>query len=247
MIAKPGRKELVLKKRTYMNTTQCLMNPFYQDCYFSDYDGQAESFYIFIEGNHLPRRLRESETLHIGETGFGTGLNLLSLLSCVLTDPSHLISIKYSSLEKYPLTTERIKELLHPFEKTLGTNLTLYLTYWSSFYESLTPGWNRCVWEFPSVQLDYNLYVGDARDWCREIEPRAVDAWFLDGHSPDKNPEIWSPSVLQSVYDKTAAGGTLASFTASGIVKSPLREAGFFIKRKKGFGAKRHMIQGTKS
>jgi tRNA 5-methylaminomethyl-2-thiouridine biosynthesis bifunctional protein len=240
-------EKIIIKEETQMQKTQINLNPHYQDCYFSDTDGQAEAHYIFIEGNDLPRRLNEEEGLHIGETGFGTGLNLLCLMKSFSTVVSKKISVKYSSLEKYPLSSERIKELLSPFEDSLGSNFALFLDYWKPFYDTLTPGWNQCTWDFPKVQLDFSLYVGDAGDWSQQKNPKQVDAWFLDGHSPEKNPDIWAPSVMQSVYEKTAPGGTLASFTASGVVKRPLREAGFFIKRKKGFGTKRHMIQGFKT
>jgi len=221
-------------------------NHHYNDCYFSSVNGFDESRYVFIEGNHLPDRIMREGPLHIGETGFGTGLNLLCLLDCIQNGESQISHLSFSSLEKYPLPPDRIKELLSPFISRLGENLNIYLKYWTAFYKDLFPGWNHCSWEFPRVNVDFTLYFGDALDWCNENMPVDVDAWFLDGHSPEKNPEIWALEVMNSIYDKTALNGTLSSFTASGRVKRPLREAGFAIKRKKGFGMKRHMIQGIK-
>lgn len=230
-----------------MNAVQSGINPHYNDCYFSESNGMDESYYVFIEGNNLPERLCDSRKIHIGETGFGTGLNLLSLLNCAHSECSERIKIKFSSIEKYPLAPQRIRDLIEPFYPRLNRTAELYLEYWENLFGELHAGWNRKCWNFPSAEVDFNLYWGDVRDWCRENYEADVDAWFLDGHSPEKNPEIWSEQVMQSVYDRTAVGGTLASFTASGAVKRPLREAGFFIKRKKGFATKRHMIQGVKS
>ena len=53
---------------------------FFDDIYYSG-DGPSESEHVFLNGNDLPRRFarihKTSSTLTIGETGFGTGLNIL--------------------------------------------------------------------------------------------------------------------------------------------------------------------------
>jgi tRNA U34 5-methylaminomethyl-2-thiouridine-forming methyltransferase MnmC len=226
-----------------------LKNPHYDDCYFSNVHGLEESRHVFIEGNDLPERIRGGEIPEVGETGFGTGLNLLSLLGTVQRESAGCCALSFSSIEKYPLPAARIEELLDPFREELTPNLDAYLRQWESFSSHLNTGWNKVEWEFDGIDLALSLYHGDALEWAalpKGGEGR-IAAWFLDGHSPDRNPEIWSLPVMQAVYDRTAAGGTLSSFTASGLVKTALREAGFFIKRSKGFGRKRHMIRGFKS
>jgi len=223
------------------------INDHFDDCYFSSSDGYDESKYVFVEGNDLAERFQKGGSFHIGETGFGTGLNLLCLVEYIQSGYERVSEIQFSSLEKYPLTAMRIKELLSPFCSRLVRNLETYLMFWSALHQELKPGWNSCMWAFDNLKVNFNLYYGDALEWCSAPFPGRVDAWFLDGHSPDKNPVIWSPAVMESVFERTAPGGTLASFTASGHVKKPLRDAGFYIKRKKGFGAKRHMIQGSKT
>ena len=226
-----------------------LTNPHYDDCYFSNAHGYEESQHVFIKGNELPERIRNGTIPTVGETGFGTGLNLLSLIGTIQKETKDKTRLKYISIEKFPLDTARIEELLHPFKEELSTNLEAYLRQWSEFAKKLGPGLNRTQWEFDRVELDFTLYFGDILEWADllKTEQTGIDAWFLDGHSPDKNPEIWSLPVMQAVYNNTSQGGTLASFTASGLVKTALREAGFFIKRSKGFGRKRHMIRGFKS
>ena len=74
----------------------------------------------------------------------------------------------------------------------------------------------------------------------------ACNAWFLDGFSPAKNKSMWAPELMQAVFDRTAPGGTFASYTAAGWVRRNLEDAGFTVERKPGFGRKRHMIVGTK-
>lgn len=223
------------------------INPHYNDLYFSNQDGLDESEYIFIDGNDLRNRICKERILHIGETGFGTGLNFLCLLKTIKESGVSGIKLRYSSIEKYPLELPRIHELLNPFADRIPDLLPIYESFWGSFYPTILSGWNKTNWSFPGVEVDFSLYYGDALNWSREDFEADVDAWFLDGHSPEKNPEIWALPIMEGVYRNTTVGGTLASFTASGIVKTALREAGFFIKRKKGFGTKRHMIQGLKS
>ena len=55
----------------------------FDDVYFSQGQGDAESQYVFIDQNDLPKRFREltpGQSFTIAETGFGTGLNFLVTL-----------------------------------------------------------------------------------------------------------------------------------------------------------------------
>lgn len=222
-------------------------NPYFDDLYFSDDDGMDESFYVFIQGNHLEERLQDKKEICIGETGFGTGLNFLTLLDLIENLDTYKIKLCYRGIEKYPLPFSRIKELLMPFSQRLSSLMSLYEKCWTHFFSQLTPGWNRTEWDFPGAEVYFELFQGDAVEWSHLKAKPEVDAWFLDGHSPEKNPDIWTREIMKGIYERTVPGGTLASFTSAGMVKRALREAGFFVKRKKGFGKKRHMIQGQKT
>ena len=62
-----------------------------------------------------------------------------------------------------------------------------------------------------------------------------ADAWFLDGFSPAKNPELWEAPLMAQVGQHTAAGGTFATYTAAGDVRRALAAAGFEVDRRPGF------------
>lgn len=66
---------------------------------------------------------------------------------------------------------------------------------------------------------------GDARETLPKW-PGEADAWFLDGFSPAKNPELWSPEMMAEVWRHTAPGGTAATYTAAGFVRRGLADAG---------------------
>ena len=50
----------------------------FEDIYFSRSDGLAESRYVFLQGNRVSERWQKKSIFHIGEAGFGTGLNFLA-------------------------------------------------------------------------------------------------------------------------------------------------------------------------
>ena len=74
--------------------------------------------------------------------------------------------------------------------------------------------------------------------------PGRADAWFLDGFSPAKNPELWGEGLMAEVAAHTAPGGTFATYTAAGHVRRALAAAGFAVTRAPGFAGKRHMSRG---
>ena len=93
--------------------------------------------------------------------------------------------------------------------------------------------------------INVQVVIGDARDTLQATD-LAADAWFLDGFSPAKNPELWDADLLQEVADHTKPNGTVATYTAAGFVRRNLAEAGFDVTRVPGYGRKRHMTVARK-
>ena len=100
-------------------------------------------------------------------------------------------------------------------------------------------------WRIETPTLCANIVIGDARATVPAWEGHA-DAWFLDGFSPPKNPELWDADLMNSVYHHTQTGGTFATYSSAGFVRSRLGDAGFNVTRVDGFGRKRHMSVGIK-
>lgn len=198
----------------------------FDDPYFSLSGGLAETRHVFLAGNHLPTRFRDG--FHIAELGFGTGLNLLATLAAHTGD-QHL---HYTSFEAFPLAAPDMARALAAFPEVTPHAETL-LTQWATGATAL---------HFP--HLTATIILGDARDTLPTWAGR-VDAWFLDGFSPAKNPELWSPALMHEVARHTVPGGTFATYTAAGHVRRALAEAGFAVTRQPGFGRKRHMTAGA--
>ncbi|MBN2617124.1 MAG: tRNA (5-methylaminomethyl-2-thiouridine)(34)-methyltransferase MnmD, partial [Spirochaetales bacterium] len=218
-----------------------LINPHFNDCYFSNENGYLESRYVFIEGNEI--ELRDLNNICIGETGFGTGLNLL-VLEDVLREKKSQLHITFTTIEKYPLAPEAVRNSINLLEQVSEKSLKYHMVLYNFIYENLIDGWNSHTIKREWGILNFNLFIGDVMDAFTTYPVKNM-VWFLDGHSPDKNPEMWTVELFKKIGENSAQNTSFSTFTAAGIVKQGLRKAGFFVKRHKGFGSKRHMIKGT--
>ncbi|WP_299966149.1 tRNA (5-methylaminomethyl-2-thiouridine)(34)-methyltransferase MnmD [uncultured Roseobacter sp.] len=202
----------------------------FDDPYYSLEDGLAETRHVFLDGNRLAERLRDG--FHIAELGFGTGLNFLSALH-LWQEMDAPGTLHFTSFEAYPMAPDDLARSLARFD-ALGELRTTLAASWDPAGGVFAP--------VPGVRLE--VIVGDARETLPRWSGRA-DAWFLDGFSPAKNPELWSAPLMEAVGARTGSGGTCATYTAAGFVRRALADAGFAVQRVPGFGRKRHMTVGS--
>ncbi len=201
----------------------------FDDPYFSLNDGLAETGHVFHAGNSLPERLHDG--FHIAELGFGTGLNMLAT-AALWQAAGRPGTISYTSFEAFPLPVGEIARALSHFP-VLAALTETFLPQWAEgSHKIILPG------------LEARIIAGDARETLPLWAGKA-DAWFLDGFSPAKNPELWSDALMAAVAAHTAPGGTFATYTAAGHVRRALQAAGFQVSRLPGHGQKRHMSVGV--
>ncbi len=208
----------------------------FDDVYFSADDGPGETAHVFLDGNNLPARWQGRDRFVIGETGFGTGLNFLLAWDLFERTADKGAFLDFVSVEKFPLSVEEIRKGLSPWSALLSP----YLDKMLAQYPIRVPGFHRIVFDNRVV---LTLIFGDANDVLPEIEAN-IDAWFLDGFTPAKNPDMWTDKVFTEMARLSNAGATFATFTSAGFVKRGLQAAGFSVEKKKGFGRKRDMLAG---
>lgn len=211
------------------------------DVYFSVDSGLEETNHVFLKGNNLAERfaaLSAGESFAIGETGFGTGLNFLCAWRLFEQVAPPGASLDFFSIEKFPLDDGELRAAL-----ALWPELQPFADRLLARWRRRVPGWNR--WSFGRVRL--TLAIGDIAGVLPQLQSDAFDAWFLDGFSPAKNPEMWSEAVLVQLARASHAGATLATYTSAGWVRRGLLQAGFDVARAPGFGRKREMLRGTLS
>jgi tRNA 5-methylaminomethyl-2-thiouridine biosynthesis bifunctional protein len=210
----------------------------FDDIYFSAEDGVAETEYVFMRGNNLPAAWQGRPYFTICETGFGTGLNFLvawELFEQTCTDnQKHL---HFISFEKYPLTPDTIKDALSPWAERFGTKIDMLCDR----YPLRVSGWHRLDIA-PNITL--TVVFDDINNAITGLDT-TVDAWFLDGFAPSKNPEMWQSSLFSAMQRCAHHGTTAATFTAAGFVKRTLSEHGFTVKKETGYGRKRDMLTAT--
>lgn len=211
----------------------------YDDTYYSREDGLAESRYIFLDKNNIPTRLKSASHFTIAETGFGTGLNFLALWQLWEALPSPRPKLHYITTEKHPLTLDLIREAQQAWPELSG-----YVAQLTAALPPAIKGAHRRWLAQGNITIDF-LY-GDAEEMLTKYHTqRAVDAWFLDGFSPAKNPDIWTPTLFLAMAKLSGPETTLATFTAASAVHTGLSEVGFSVEKTSGFGHKRNMVIGA--
>ncbi|CAH1086199.1 bifunctional tRNA (5-methylaminomethyl-2-thiouridine)(34)-methyltransferase MnmD/FAD-dependent 5-carboxymethylaminomethyl-2-thiouridine(34) oxidoreductase MnmC [Candidatus Nitrotoga sp. 1052] len=211
----------------------------FSDVYFSNDSGLEEKRHVFLQGNRLAERfasLSSGDSFAIGETGFGTGLNFLCAWQLFDKVASSNSSLDFFSVEKYPFDERELADVL-----ALWPVLRQYADELLARWRRRVPGWNR--WSFAGGKIRLTLVIGDVVDALTEI-CGGIDAWFLDGFSPARNPEMWTQSVFESVVRISQPGASFATYTCAGWVRRGLEQAGFQVSKSPGFGRKREMLQG---
>jgi len=210
------------------------------DVYFSTTSGLEETRYVFLAHNHLAERfaaLPAGGRLVIGETGFGTGLNFLCSWQLFEQVAPQAAQLHFVSVEKHPLGRSDLERAL-----ALWPELAPLAGQLLGQYVAVHAGFQRFV--FAGGRVILTLLVGDVLDVLPQLDAR-IDAWFLDGFSPAKNPQMWTAEVFAQLARLSAPGTTLATFASTGFVRRGLREAGFAVARLKGFEHKWEMLAGA--
>ena len=215
----------------------------FDDIYFSIDSGIDESQYVFLKHNGLPERwvsLPAQYDFVVTETGFGTGLNFLLTWLNYRQHARSCTRLHFISVEKYPLSKSQLAQALATLPAVAAVAEPLL-----EQYPATEPGCHRLVFDQGRVVLD--LWIGDIIETLAEWQTslaHQVDAWFLDGFAPAKNPAMWQSALFNTMANSAHRDTTFATFTAAGMVKRGLNEAGFQVNKVKGFGRKREMLCG---
>ncbi|MDP0562370.1 MAG: bifunctional tRNA (5-methylaminomethyl-2-thiouridine)(34)-methyltransferase MnmD/FAD-dependent 5-carboxymethylaminomethyl-2-thiouridine(34) oxidoreductase MnmC [Candidatus Endonucleobacter sp. (ex Gigantidas childressi)] len=214
----------------------------FNDVYFSKVSGIDETRYVFLEHNMLSDRFSQlsvgqhNNKFIIGETGFGTGLNFLCTWQLFEQTASKESQLHFFSTEKYPLHASDLSKAL-----SLWPELSEYADQLIQSYLPASNGFHHICFSEGRIRL--TLLVGDALNTLPLIDAK-VDAWFLDGFAPSKNPDMWQPKLFKIMAEKSNFQATYATYTVARIVRDGLTSAGFSVIKTPGFGSKRDMIRG---
>ena len=206
------------------------------DRYFASEGGLAEARYVFIQQNNLAERFAHCQQFTVAETGFGTGLNFLATVEVFQRVAPVGARLDFVSVERSPLTKQDLETALSAWPELAELASKLL-----AVYPPAMSGFHRV--DLFEGRVALTLMLGDAVPMFSLLDAQ-VDAWFLDGFAPSKNPDMWSEALFGQVSRLSRVGATFATFTAAGHVRRALEAVGFDVRKFEGFGRKREMLCG---
>ncbi len=207
-------------------------SPRFDDRYHAPYGAFAQAAHVFLAGNDLPARWQARDAFTVLETGFGLGNNFLATWAAWRADPQRSERLRFISIEKHPL---RLADLRRALADTSEPALAAQLC---GAWPPLTPDLH--VMPFEDGRVELLLVLGDAVERLRDLVA-SVDAFYLDGFAPARNPQMWEPGIFKALARLAAPGATAATWSAARAVRDGLQQAGFTWRAGEGTGGKRHV------
>ena len=213
----------------------------FNDIYFNPGDAAGKTTHIFHRATHFAEQcaeLRDGEPMAVGELGFGLGLNFLGTWAAFNQLAPPRSRLHYVGIELAPPSAAQLRRAWGAItENTVEADALI----------AAWPGRVAGVHRVELARCSLTLHFGDVAEMLPGLSGGGpVDAWFLDGFAPEKNPAMWSAEVAQHLFRLTRTGGRLGSFTAAGHVRRALADAGFAVERLPGDPFKRHIVAAQK-
>ena len=211
-----------------------LYSPAYGDVYHPVAGALGQARHVFMAGNGLPDRWAGHEDFTVLETGFGCGLNFLATWQAWRASPHACARLHYCAVEKHPFQLSDLRRI-HALWPELAPMAGVLQSQWPLGL----PGFHRLVFEDGRIQL--TLMFGEAAACLPQLRAR-VDAFYLDGFAPERNPEMWDASLFAQCARLAVPGATAATYSVAGHVRRKLEAQGFACSKRSGYDGKRHCL-----
>jgi len=209
----------------------------YGDIYHPADGAIGQARHVFLQGCGLPQAWAGRDTFVVLETGLGAGLNFLATWAAWRADPARCGRLHFLSVEKHPFTAHDLAHLHAAWPEFAAQSQELIANW-----PMLTPGFHRLALDHDRVHL--TLMLGDATACISQLDA-AVDAFYLDGFAPDRNADMWQPTLFRQLARVAKPGARLATYTVAGSVREGLAAAGFVCEKREGFGSKRQCLSAV--
>lgn len=203
--------------------------PEWNENYHSKHGAIQEAQHVFIN-NGLS--LFKNHSISILEIGFGTGLNAFLTM---LESEKFNQKIQYHGVEAYPVEMDEINKLNYVNELQATEKQTL-------FNKMHTLSWNE------SAEITDDFTMIKRKQFFDEIDDlNSFDLIYFDAFGFRVQPENWSTSIFQKMYNALKPNGVLVTYAARGVVKRSMIEVGFSVEKLEGPPGKREMFRATKT
>jgi tRNA 5-methylaminomethyl-2-thiouridine biosynthesis bifunctional protein len=209
--------------------------PDFGDVYHARIGALAQARHVFLGGNRLPGRWAGRERFVVLETGFGLGHNFLATWDAWRHDPARCERLFFVAVDRHPPCVDDLRRA------HVGSELPELARELVDAWPALTP--NLHPLEFEGGRVRLLLGFGDACELLPALECRA-DAFFLDGFAPARNPEMWTPQLMEQLARHAAPGASVATWSVARAVRDGLARVGFELSAAPGIGGKREITVG---
>ena len=216
----------------------------FQDVYRPAVGGLTQARDVFMRGCGLPQRWSDTSIFRILETGFGLGLNFLATWQTWSADPRRCQQLEFCSIEAYPVDPGQIMRNVAALGSQSDAThaLSAMAEQLAEQWGSIQPGWNTL--QFADDRVRLNVLVGDVNEMLSQVRG-PINAIYLDGFAPSRNPEMWTDKVMQALAGLSLPGTTLATYTVARTVRDGLTAAGYQVQRHPGAPPKRHRLEAV--
>ncbi len=209
----------------------------FNDRYGSCAGALTQARQVFLQGCGLPQAWSDQPRWTVLETGFGLGANFLSTWQAWVDDPQRPALLHFVSVEAHPVSAADLLRSATAYPELLPLARQL-----CELWQDWTPGWHRL--RFAQGRVLLTLCVGDVKAMLRQANFSA-DAVFLDGFSPQRNPDMWDAYTLKAVARLCRRGTRLATWTVAREVRDSLTQCGFLVQMVAGLPPKRDRLEAS--
>jgi len=213
---------------TTADGSKTLYVPEMDEQYHSVNGALTESEHVFLNNGYLHH---PANPVSVFEVGFGTGLN--ALLTAIKADELKRHTL-FASIEKHPLEDKEVQEL--DYGKLFEIPVT------NLFEKMHAAPWNKTV----KISNFFTLYKVKADLTDFDFEENMYDVIYFDAFGPDKQPKLWTPQIFNRLGSACRSGAIFVTYSAKGVVRRQLMNAGFIMERLPGPPGKRQMLRGSK-
>ena len=196
-----------------------LYHPGYKQHFHTLAGARSEAIKKFVEPTHLRERLQEQSCVSLLDIGFGLGYNAAA--AAELAEET-----KAGELEIHTLENDR--EALNAAMPLFSEN--------SMHYEIIKSLLEHGCWHGKFARI--TLLEGDARKSLGKLKEK-FDCIFMDGFSPDKNPELWTYDFIRILSRLLAPKGIIATYSSAYPVRGAMLRCGLKVGITDAFGRKR--------
>ena len=196
-----------------------LYHPVYRQHFHSLAGAESAAVYKFLNPSGIVEKLKGNRTLRLLDIGFGLGINAFAAMECAE-------SLQRGRLEVHSLELDH-RVLSVASELASGNDCR------EKWFDELKKS-RFCAGKYSTL----TLYFGDARSLAVQID-RKFDYIFMDGFSPDVNPELWSYDFVRVLASKLAPEGVIISYCAAQPFRGALLRAGLHIGETPPYGRKK--------